>query len=61
MASLGEELLTSADSHVIEDPHFWEQWLPAAFKDQGKRNKKVAIKLRPRMRIAGHVLLCFVR
>ena len=34
MASLGEELLISADSHVIEDPHFWEHRLPAAFKDQ---------------------------
>src|SRR6266852_4483772 len=34
MASPGEELLISADSHVIEDPHFWEHRLPAAFKDQ---------------------------
>ncbi len=34
MASLGEELLISADSHIIEDPHFWENRLPAAFKDQ---------------------------
>jgi len=34
MASRGEELLISADSHVIEDPHFWENQLPAAFKDQ---------------------------
>jgi predicted TIM-barrel fold metal-dependent hydrolase len=34
MASLGEELLISADSHVIEDPHFWENRLPASFKDQ---------------------------
>jgi hypothetical protein len=34
MASRGEELLISADSHVIEDPHFWENRLPAAFKDQ---------------------------
>src|SRR5262249_30097131 len=34
MTSPGEELLISADSHVIEDPHFWEQRLPAAFADQ---------------------------
>ena len=34
MASRGKELLISADSHVIEDPHFWEKRLPAAFKDQ---------------------------
>jgi predicted TIM-barrel fold metal-dependent hydrolase len=34
MALLGEELLISADSHVIEDPHFWEQRLPASFKAQ---------------------------
>jgi hypothetical protein len=34
MASRGEELLISADSHIIEDPHFWEDRLPAAFKDQ---------------------------
>ena len=34
MASLGEELLISADSHVIEDSHFWKNRLPAAFKDQ---------------------------
>src|SRR5712691_9714784 len=34
MASLGEELLISADSHVVEDPHFWEQRLPASCKDQ---------------------------
>src|SRR5256886_8514273 len=34
MASLGEELLISADSHVIEDPHFWENRLPVSFKDQ---------------------------
>ena len=34
MASLGAELLISADSHVIEDPHFWESRLPASFKDQ---------------------------
>src|SRR2546429_7607148 len=34
MASLGEELLISADSHIIEEPHFWEHRLPAAFRDQ---------------------------
>ena len=34
MASRGEELLISADSHIIEDPHFWENRLPAAFKEQ---------------------------
>ena len=34
MASSGEELLISADSHVIEDPHFWQNRLPAALKDQ---------------------------
>lgn len=34
MALLGDELLISADSHVIEDPHFWEQRLPASFKAQ---------------------------
>jgi hypothetical protein len=34
MASRGEELLISADSHIIEDPHFWEGRLPAAFKDR---------------------------
>jgi hypothetical protein len=34
MASSGEELLISADSHVIEDPHFWPNRLPAALKDQ---------------------------
>jgi hypothetical protein len=34
MASRGEELLISADSHIVEDPHFWENRLPAAFKDQ---------------------------
>jgi hypothetical protein len=34
MASCGEELLISADSHIIEDPHFWQNRLPAAFKDQ---------------------------
>ena len=33
MASRGEELLISADSHVVEDPHLWENRLPAAFKD----------------------------
>src|SRR5262249_23707112 len=34
MASLGAELLISADSHIVEDPHFWENRLPAALKDQ---------------------------
>jgi hypothetical protein len=34
MTSRGEELLISADSHIIEDPHFWEKRLPAAFKDR---------------------------
>src|SRR5215813_7559016 len=34
MASLGGELLISADSHVIEDSHFWKNRLPAAFKAQ---------------------------
>ena len=34
MASRGEELLISADSHIVEDPHFWENRLPASFKDQ---------------------------
>jgi len=34
MASLGAELLISADSHIVEDPHFWESRLPASFKDQ---------------------------
>ena len=34
MASRSEELLISADSHIIEDPHFWENRLPAAFKEQ---------------------------
>ena len=34
MASSGEELLISADSHVIEDPHFWQNRLPAALKNQ---------------------------
>ena len=34
MASRGEELLISADSHIIEDPHFWENRLPAAFKEK---------------------------
>ncbi len=34
MASRGEELLISADSHIVEDPHFWEDRLPAACKDQ---------------------------
>ena len=33
MASSGEELLISADSHVIEDPHFWQNRLLAALKD----------------------------
>ena len=28
MTSRGEELLISADSHIIEDPHFWENRLP---------------------------------
>src|ERR1700736_5627641 len=34
MASRRQELLISADSQVIEDPHFWEKRLPAACKDQ---------------------------
>ena len=34
MVSRGEELLISADSHIVEDPHFWENQLPAAFKYQ---------------------------
>src|ERR1700756_5063068 len=34
MTSRGEEPLISADSHIIEDPHFWEKRLPASFKDQ---------------------------
>jgi predicted TIM-barrel fold metal-dependent hydrolase len=34
MASRRQELLISADSHVIEDPHFWEKRPPAACKDQ---------------------------
>ena len=34
MASLGEELLISADSHVIEEPYCWENQLPATCKDQ---------------------------
>ena len=34
MALLGAELLISADSHVVEDPHFWEHQLPASCKDQ---------------------------
>ena len=34
MVSRGEELLISANSHIVEDPHFWENRLPAVFKDQ---------------------------
>ena len=34
MASAGGELLISADSHIVEDPHFWEDRLPAAFRGQ---------------------------
>ena len=34
MPSPGGELLISADSHIVEDPHFWEDRLPAAFRDQ---------------------------
>ncbi len=34
MASRGEEPLISADSHIVEDPHLWENRLPVAFKDQ---------------------------
>ena len=40
MASLGEELLISADSHIIEEPHFWEQRLPASFKDQAPVSRR---------------------
>jgi uncharacterized protein len=34
MASRAKKLLISADSHIIEDPHFWENRLPASFKSQ---------------------------
>jgi hypothetical protein len=34
MGLRGEELLISADSHIIEDSHLCENRLPAAFKDQ---------------------------
>lgn len=31
---MSDELLISADSHVIEDPQLWKKRLPASFKDQ---------------------------
>jgi predicted TIM-barrel fold metal-dependent hydrolase len=31
---MSDELLISADSHVIEDPQLWKKRLPAAFKDR---------------------------
>src|ERR1700746_4223171 len=34
MAPRGEKLLISADSHIVEDPHLWENRLPSAFKDR---------------------------
>ena len=54
MASRGEELLISADSHIIEDPHFWENRLPTAFKDQAPvfPEREVAGSFRP-MRVGG--------
>lgn len=27
----------SADDHVVEPPHLWEQWLPAKYRDRGPR------------------------
>lgn len=29
--------IISVDDHVIEPPHLWQTWLPAAFRDRGPR------------------------
>ena len=34
MASQAHELLISADSHVVEDPHLWESRLPSHLRDE---------------------------
>jgi hypothetical protein len=34
MTSRGEDLLISADSHIVKDPRLWENRLPPVFKDQ---------------------------
>jgi predicted TIM-barrel fold metal-dependent hydrolase len=34
--------VVSADAHVLEPPHIWERWLPAAFQDQAPKLAKDA-------------------
>src|SRR5262245_13999076 len=29
--------IVSVDDHVVEPPHVWERWLPAAYRDRGPR------------------------
>ena len=29
--------IISVDDHVVEPPHVWERWLPAAYRDRGPR------------------------
>ena len=36
-ASVREEMLISADSHVAENPHLWETRLPQSLRDQAPR------------------------
>ena len=31
---MSQELIISADSHVLEDPKLWQERLPKAFRDQ---------------------------
>jgi predicted TIM-barrel fold metal-dependent hydrolase len=30
-------MIVSVDDHVVEPPHLWKEWLPAAFRDRGPR------------------------
>jgi predicted TIM-barrel fold metal-dependent hydrolase len=35
--------IISVDDHVVEPPHVWERWLPAAFRDSGPRVERRGI------------------
>jgi predicted TIM-barrel fold metal-dependent hydrolase len=40
--------VVSADDHVVEPPHLWEQWLPAKHRDRGPRVEPGPTAARPR-------------
>jgi predicted TIM-barrel fold metal-dependent hydrolase len=35
--------IVSVDDHVVEPPHVWQTWLPAAYRDRGPRSERRGI------------------